>query len=122
MDSKRAFLFLTVCSSLAIVIQSLSPVEVMVLAFGTAAPFGVPSISITGPAYEVAVEELGRKYNGTFNFTYSFSRAHSCLSVIETDDDILSKWYYRYKPSGGIIVFVNPGIELGKRRFSPPRN
>ena len=112
--ANQVSLFLIVYSSLATLIGcSPTPVEVMIVAFGSSAPYGVASMAITGPTFEVAVEELGRKYNNSFNFSYTFPGAHSCLSVIKTEDDDLSKWYYRFQAPGRTVIFISPGTENG---------
>ena len=100
------FLLGSVCSA--------APLELMIVAYGSAAPMGLASLSSSTPAWELAVEDLHRKYPGSLNFSYILVPAKNCLAAAEKDGDVLAKWYYALRRPGRILVFLNTGLEFGK--------
>jgi hypothetical protein len=91
-------------------------IEVTVASFGGIVPiFSSASLTFAAPTYELAVEELNRKYGTIFNFTYAFSNTRACLSVVNKPDDVLSKWFYQQQSQDPerIIHFVTTGWEPG---------
>jgi hypothetical protein len=91
-------------------------IDVTVASFGGVKPFfGVATLTFSAPTFELAVEELNRKYGTIFNFTYVFSQSRVCLSMVNTPDDILAKWFYQQQSQAPerIIHFVTTGSEAG---------
>ena len=90
--------------------------EVLILAFGAAAP-GLGSMYRSIAVWEMAVEELGRKYSNSLNVCFVFVPARNCLPAVEKNNDILAKWYYQLEKPDRTIVMVNTGAEFGKRKY-----
>ena len=93
---------------------STAPLELTIVAYGSAAPMGLASLSSSTPAWELAVEDLHRKYPGSLNFSYILVPAKNCLAAAEKDGDVLAKWYYALRRPGRILVFFSTGVEIGK--------
>ena len=99
--------------------SSRQPIEVHIVSFGI--PGGnvfesIPQLTISGPSYSLAADELNRRYNQTFHFTYVNSGSASCLSSprLQHSVDVLADFYYKAWRPGRIFLFVVPGVEAGK--------
>ena len=96
--------------------------EVMIVAFGSAAQMGLPSLSRIAPVWELVVADMEQKYNGTLHFSYKYVPARNCLAAAEKNDDILARWYYTLRQPGRVLVFINTGVESGKTNCHVHRN
>ena len=98
--------------------SAISPIDVLIVSFGY--PGGrvfefVPQLTVSGPPYSLAVDELNRRYNRTFNFTYVNAGSPSCLSAkgLEKPTDVLADFYYKIIRPKRIVLFVIPDTEPG---------
>ena len=96
-----------------------APIEVYIVSFGTPGSNvfeSIPQLTISGPSYSLAADELNRRYNQTFHFTYVSSGSASCLSSprLQNSVDVLADFYYKAWRPGRIVLFVVPGVEAGK--------
>ena len=99
------------------VLSNTEPIEVEIVAFGYTKPVGHVSLAVVGPAYQLAVEELQTKYNGTFNFTLTFVNDQgtaNCVSMTQNGDDMLSKWYYGQDRSKKVSAVVVGGKQVNQ--------
>ena len=116
-------IFSSIVYTLTVYGETRPRVEVDIVFFGypgadshTFAP-GHSQYSISGPSYELAVEELQRRYNDTFQFNFIHSSAHTCLNVVQEPNDVLAAFYYRQWRADKVMGFVNPGWEPGLRHY-----
>lgn len=110
-------LILCCCLTMMLRVGAAVPIgkpEVMVVAFGSPAPVGLATLSHWTPVWELAVEDLAEKYRDTLDFSYKLVPARSCLATAEKDSDVLAKWYYDLQKPNRVLLFITPGVEVGK--------
>ena len=92
-----------------------SEMEVMVVAFGPTGPMALATLSRNTPVYELAVNDLARKYNGSLRFSYTLVPGKNCLQTAQREEDILAKGYYELRRPNRVLVFISPGFEPGHK-------
>jgi hypothetical protein len=90
-------------------------IEVIVMAYGPRITKGWGNLAVNAPAYQMAVEELSKRYSNTttIKFTYVYTTIRSCLAVTDNGDEYMASWYYRYQRPGRIFLFISPASEVG---------
>ena len=90
-----------------------SQMEVLVVAFGGTGEFSLATLSRSTPIYELAVNDLARKYNGSLRFSYTLVPGRNCLRAAQREEEVLAKWYYKLRRPNRVLVFISPGSEQG---------
>ena len=114
------YLFIIQCESLlrvvcnSVVEEGEAPrMEVMVVAFGWTGPMALTTLSRSTPIYELAVNDLARRYNGSLRFSYTLVPGRICLRAAQREEDVLAKGYYELRRPNRVLVFISPGFEPG---------
>ena len=99
-------------------LTSSHPIDVAIISFGYrgGSVFEIlPQLTISGPPNAVAIDELNRRYNRTFNFTYIDSGCAACLAAAPfgKPNQVLADFYYRVWRPGTVVLFLIAGSGSG---------
>ena len=71
------------------------------------------SLWYNAPVYQLAVEEMNRKYEGRFKINIHFLYELNATTYVDLAEDVLSHFYYREldkESANAVTVVINPGI------------
>ena len=97
-------LFLPGIKSSDFLVDIISPVSITMEYLG--------HLRVTGPAMDLAVEQLRERYGSVFQVrhTYIFNKSATSCDVQAYDmDDMLSKFYYKDKLPSNLTAVIFPG-------------
>lgn len=92
-----------------------SELNVNIVAVGYTGPNGYASLSSTGPAMSVAVDEVRHKYAGIINIslTVVYDKAHeNCAMFADDAEYLVARWFYQNLEQNrrAVPVLILPGL------------